>query len=275
MNYGFYNFINQDGITPLPAVFYDTGVEYRHDPSYYFDNSDRLHYDGFIFQYTLSGYGEYESDGQKVLLHEDMAFITEVPNNCIYKLPSDSDHWKYIYIHFGGYVAKHLYDEIISIAGNVFTLSQDNPSIQLLFAEYNRIENGMKYKRLQAGNFIYSFLCSLINDISTPHIHNANIEKAITWMHMNYSRNVSLLELCDSLGVTQAHFSRQFQIAMGISPIKYLTNIRLEQAMRLLATTNYDIEKIAAHCGFSSGNYFSKVFRKRLGFTPSDYRLNH
>lgn len=275
MNYGFYNFINQDGISPLPLIFYDIGVENRHNEIYYFDNKNRLNYDGYILQYTISGHGEYKTKDEKILLEKNMGFITEIPNNCIYSLPEDSDHWEYIYIHFGGYVAKQFYKEIVNVTGNVFTLPIDNSSLQLLFAEYNKLEHGMKYKRFQAGNFIYTLLTNLLREISSPHAYYENIEKAITWMNSNYSSDISLSELCESLNITQSHFSRQFRISTGISPIKYLTNIRLEHSMNLLATTDLEIEKIAAICGFGSGNYFSKVFRKRLGFSPSDYRTNH
>ncbi|MBE5937230.1 MAG: helix-turn-helix domain-containing protein [Lachnospiraceae bacterium] len=275
MNYGFYNFINHDGISPLPFIFYDTGVELRNDISYYFDNSNRMNYDGFIIQYTLSGYGEYNHDGEIIRLKENMGFITEIPNNCSYYFPKDSDHWKYIYVHFGGYVAKQLYDEIVAATGNTFSLPGDSSSLQLLFSEYNRIEQGMKYKRFQGGRFIYSLLTNLLCELSSPQTGYHNIEKAIEWMNANYSADISLAELCSGLNITQEHFSRQFSAVTGISPIKYLTNIRLEHAMTLLATTDFEIEKIAALCGFNSGNYFSKVFRKRLGFSPSDYRTNH
>ena len=62
MKYDFFAFINYDQITPLPATLYDMGVEYRQNDPYYFDNKNRLNYNGFLFQYTLSGHGIYEDD---------------------------------------------------------------------------------------------------------------------------------------------------------------------------------------------------------------------
>lgn len=70
-------------------------------------------------------------------------------------------------------------------------------------------------------------------------------------------------------------FSRSFRREIGISPIEYLSNVRLEHAMQLLTTTNLSINEIAVLSGFSNGNYFAKVFKRKLGFTPSDYKRNH
>ena len=77
------------------------------------------------------------------------------------------------------------------------------------------------------------------------------------------------------LQITQSHFSRSFRREIGISPIEYLSNVRLEHAMQLLTTTNLSINEIAVLSGFSNGNYFAKTFKRKLGFTPSDYKRNH
>ena len=59
---------------------------------------------------------------------------------------------------------------------------------------------------------------------------------------------------------------------MGISPIRYLTKLRLEAAMNDLLNSDADLETVARRNGFAGGNYFCKVFRRVVGLSPTQYR---
>ncbi len=276
MKHNFYGFINYDNIEPLPMILYDMGFEKRINENYYYDNRTRTNYDGYIFQYTTDGCGIYETSDDKYTLAKDTGFITCVPNGCSYYLPFDNKNgWEYLYIHFSGSLASQFYNEIISMTGNIFSLPSDNPAIRLLVNELERLEHGRKYKRFEAGVFMYNFLTTLTREISSPTSSGSLVAKAVNWINANYASDISLSELCESLNVTPSHFSRIFRYEIGISPIEYLSNIRLEHAMHLLTTTDMSINEIACSSGFANGNYFAKVFKRRLGFTPSDYKRNH
>ncbi|MCI8308082.1 MAG: AraC family transcriptional regulator [Lachnospiraceae bacterium] len=276
MTHNFYGFINYDAISPLPMVLYDMGVELRQDENYYYDNSNRTNYDGYIIQYTLSGYGVYESEGSLYNLEKNKGFITCVPNNSKYYLPNQKDSsWEYIYVHFSGSVAGQFYDEIKRVSGNTFTLPFDNPAIQLLINEYELLEHGKQYRRFESGAFIYNFLTTLLREISAPGLSDSQITDAVNHINTNYNTDISLAELSKNLGITAPQLSRLFHKEIGINPIEYLTNVRLEHSMQLLTMTNLGINEIASLCGFANGNYFTKVFKRKLGFTPSQYRMNH
>jgi AraC-like DNA-binding protein len=70
-------------------------------------------------------------------------------------------------------------------------------------------------------------------------------------------------------------FSRRFQAAFGISPIDYLTSVRLEKARSLLEESETTIEHIAQQCGYESRNYFCRIFTKHMKLSPSHYRRIH
>lgn len=59
---------------------------------------------------------------------------------------------------------------------------------------------------------------------------------------------------------------------MGLSPLNYLTGLRLDKASRMLGETNLSIAEIAFRCGLCDANYMTKLFRLRLGITPDKYR---
>ena len=276
MKYDFFAFINYDSLSPQPAVLYDLGVEIREKDAYYFDNSNRTNYNGFIFQYTISGHGMYEDESGVHNIERDMAFITCVPNDCKYYTTNGKNKkWEFIYIHFDGILARQISDEIVKISGNKLTFSYGNPVIKMLLNEYELLCNGKQYKKYEAGVFIYQFLTCLLREITTPDVVEDKIKILTEWINENYECDISVSDLSEKVGVTPSYLSRLFYKQMGVKPSEYITNVRLQRSMQLLTTTDLEITDIALMCGFSNGNYFSKVFRKRLGISPSDYRNTH
>ena len=63
-----------------------------------------------------------------------------------------------------------------------------------------------------------------------------------------------------------------FREMLGTSPIDHLLNLRLEKGARRLRDGSESIIEIAVGCGFGDGNYFSKMFRRKFGVSPRDYR---
>ena len=86
---------------------------------------------------------------------------------------------------------------------------------------------------------------------------------------------ISLDQVCQVLGVSGSYFSSIFKKETGKSFIGYLTDYRMEQASRLLIGTNEKSYMIAKKVGYSDPNYFSYVFKRRYGVSPSKYRTEH
>ena len=63
-----------------------------------------------------------------------------------------------------------------------------------------------------------------------------------------------------------------FRRVLGLSPMEYLLNHRLEQACHLLLTTHWPVSQVAEACGFGDASYFGKAFRKKTGLSPAKYR---
>ena len=79
-------------------------------------------------------------------------------------------------------------------------------------------------------------------------------------------------ELSQRLGVSKSHLVRTFTAAVGVSPGRYLTTVRIEAAMRLLLHREYTLDVIASLCGFSGANYLCRVFKKETGKSPAQWR---
>ena len=84
---------------------------------------------------------------------------------------------------------------------------------------------------------------------------------------------VSLLdEVADKVGLSLRSFRRRFKDATGEPPMQYLQRIRLETAKQLLATSILGVDQIAYRVGFDDASYFSRLFKRKAGVTPSEYR---
>lgn len=98
---------------------------------------------------------------------------------------------------------------------------------------------------------------------------------ALRLMHENYKSDISMTELSDMIGITPQHFCRVFRKTMGMRPNVFLTKIRLEEAKRLLSELDSTVAYAAEQSGFRDTCYFSTVFKKYIGMTPSDYKKSN
>lgn len=99
------------------------------------------------------------------------------------------------------------------------------------------------------------------------------IEKAKLYITENYmDYELSVEKICSVLHVSSTYFSTMFKKETGKSFVNFLTELRLEQAIKLLNTTDYKTYIIAENVGYSEANYFSYVFKKKFGMSPSKYR---
>ena len=85
----------------------------------------------------------------------------------------------------------------------------------------------------------------------------------------------TLPELLAISHMSKSNFLRVFRKATGLTPVEYLTNIRIQESMRLLTGTDFSMSEIASRVGFCDSNYFSRQFRRILGLTPRAYRKIH
>lgn len=101
------------------------------------------------------------------------------------------------------------------------------------------------------------------------------VEKAKEYIKSNYSDcEISVEKLCSNLHVSPTYFSTIFKKETDMSFVNYLTDIRLEEAVKLLNTTDDKTYIIATKIGYQEANYFSYVFKKKFGISPSRYRKN-
>ncbi|MBX7298985.1 AraC family transcriptional regulator [Clostridium chauvoei] len=103
---------------------------------------------------------------------------------------------------------------------------------------------------------------------------NLECVKIKNYIDSHYSENITLDILSDMSYMNKFHLVHTFTKQIGISPINYVINKRIEESKNLLTTTSYSIRDIASIVGFSNSSYFSQAFKKVTGTSPKGYRLD-
>lgn len=98
------------------------------------------------------------------------------------------------------------------------------------------------------------------------------IAKAKSYIEENFRKDISLDDVSRTVDISPYYFSKLFKQETGENFIEYLTNIRIENAKKLLHNRVLSIKNICADTGYSDPNYFSRIFKKSVGVTPTEYR---
>jgi AraC family transcriptional regulator of arabinose operon len=101
------------------------------------------------------------------------------------------------------------------------------------------------------------------------------LQAVIEYIHLNYHQNITIDELAECAHLHPNYFIRVFKRHFGTSPIQYVNRKRIEEAKRLLASTNLLLAEIAAIVGIPDVFYLSKLFKSSTGLSPTVYRLTH
>lgn len=101
---------------------------------------------------------------------------------------------------------------------------------------------------------------------------NQLINEVIHYIGKHYMDEISLSLLADTFYLSKEHLSRLFKKETGTNLFSYIMELKLNDAKKLLTSTEMTLEEIAFKLGFSNGNYFSKVFKKNIGQSPREYK---
>ena len=175
--------------------------------------------------------------------------------------------------------------ELEDIARNIGVLyyEEDNKIKNLILKIIDECTECRPYYKKSVENFISQIIIYLTRQKSLAkdneevisisyEVHSSIASKIKTYIDFNYSKRVSLVELAETFCVSQSHLCREFTKNFGMSPIKYLNNLRIEKAKELLSISDYSIGEIAYRVGFNDIHYFSRYFHKQEKLSPAGYR---
>lgn len=107
---------------------------------------------------------------------------------------------------------------------------------------------------------------------STKKSDNGNLmDKAVRLLHDQYVEPITIQEIASQLGIERRRFAYLFERHTGLSPIQYLTEIRIRRA-KILLQSGYSVAEVSEKVGYIDHFYFSRVFKKQTGISPSKFK---
>ncbi len=104
--------------------------------------------------------------------------------------------------------------------------------------------------------------------------HGTVLRRATRYVRTHMDRTVTVTEVARHVGLSENYFSRVFAAETGERFVSYVRRMRIDRAKEVLRTTNAPVTSIAASLGFADHSYFTKLFRRETGVTPTTYRVS-
>ncbi|WP_046173570.1 AraC family transcriptional regulator [Domibacillus indicus] len=151
-------------------------------------------------------------------------------------------------------------------------------SIQFIKDIFDVCQRKEKGYELSVQSLLYSFWLVLYKnamhtDNRIKKIGFTELKAMIGFIQVNYSKKVSLEKISQAGAVSRSKCCQLFKDKLQMSPIQYLNKFRLEKSMELLQDPSLSILEVAHDSGFSGASYYTELFHREIGVTPSEFRM--
>ena len=128
------------------------------------------------------------------------------------------------------------------------------------------------YFREAASARLKAILCTAARQTLSDAGTTNTVERVIAYIRENYAQPITNRDISDSVNYHEYYVNKLIRAQTGLTLHRYLTACRVQNAEKLLATTEYPVSKIAELCGFATAAYFISAFRQQTGKSPLEYR---
>ena len=205
-------------------------------------------------------------------------------NDCLWSIL-----WAGVY---GNQVEYYLENLGISRKQPIHICPQPNETEKIIDEIITTSEVNNSYGKIKTIAKLYEFFSSLydmsaecFSDVSSVYdIHgtdthditylseNIYIREAENYIRFHYDSNITISKLAKSLNLSAEYFSRLFKAETGMTPQNMIIQYRIKKACKLLTTTSLSVNEIAVCIGICDQRYFSKLFKDKIGCSPTEYR---
>lgn len=160
--------------------------------------------------------------------------------------------------------------------------------IIIFITAYDRFDYAIEAMHIKAFDYLLKpwkeeRLCELINTAienvrsmqKTDSIVHSQKDIIKDYIDRNYKKDISAKDVAGILGYSDVYFSKVFKQLFDDNFINYLTKIRIDRAKVLLKDVSFNIKEVGKSVGYADSNYFTKVFKRSIGMSPSEYRSKH
>lgn len=228
-----------------------------------------------MIHFVLSGKGRLEVAGRTFELQAGDAFLVPAETVAYYEADGE-EPWHYAWINFLGITSRQYLLELMEAADETYVLR--GLPVQKYYATIQEVlplDASSISDYLLANSLTLYILSQLFYDTGFDHssVHKGSVaEEVKLYLDVNYYEPLQIQQVAWQFGVHPNYLTRIFRAAYGVGPKEYLTQLKLKKAETLLATTSYPVTVVADSLGFEDGFAFSRLFKRKTGFSPTAFR---
>ena len=181
----------------------------------------------------------------------------------------DTDDYRYIFCDFEFAESSERLSALYS--------HQDLKNVDTLFFKLlNRYRSSMKNTYIECMSILYGIYSLILQDTQKSYLGKSkeiNMIEAKRYIDGNFNLpELTVSLIAEKIGISEVYLRKLFRAQYGISPSKYLISVRLKNAKKLMKYPFLTLEECALQSGFSSLQYFCRLFKKETGISPGKYR---
>jgi AraC-like DNA-binding protein len=230
-----------------------------------------------FFQVTMAGWGHYQLYGQTPRqILPGMGFFAIIPSQHRYYLPQDSPGWTFGWI---GIYQPYLLERIAKQVAATGPVIQVAPAGPLAAATLRLVRGAIKKDfrdqfdvELALIEFVLAYERCIHQSREDSGEGQRLLDKIRTRVITGLPKVIDIKALAAEYGMSRTHFSHFFRDRTGLTPAHFTTEVRVQQAARMLIDTRAPLKQIADACGFADANHLCKVFRRFQHLSPASYR---
>ena len=194
----------------------------------------------------------------------------------IYKFPAES-HSRSYFIHFSGSACGKMIEKFDISEDRVFYVGKSQVLEERLLEMIDTFRLKLPHFRDicegQLISILSLFAQQYVMCAAERHIEESHrIADVCRQMHQSFDKNLPISHYANMCNLSESRFSHFFKEQIGISPMQYLTNIRLEKATEYLETSDISILEVSERLGFQNQSYFCRFFKMHTGISPIKFR---
>ncbi len=236
-------------------------------------NTDNL--DGrndYYLMYIVSGKLSLSlTDGWTVCSAGD--FIIFPPKTRYRYTHADNFEINYLWVHFTGSSAESLLnDYAIPMYPNINHIQDDGNILMRFRNMFDAFAKQDRFRDNELSILLNRLLISLARRVSGENSYGKLLHASISYINAAYNTNLRVPYLAKMENLSVSRYNTIFRKIMNMSPVEYITKMRVSSACELLVGTDLSIREIGLLVGYSDSHFFSRIFRANVGVSPTDYR---
>lgn len=230
----------------------------------------------YIIHYITEGKGCFCAGGNKYELEAGQGFLIAPGQQTFYQADKE-EPWTYLWVGFDGRNAESYLKEIGLTSEKPVYRCKNGNVLQEIVGEMLENQKASFSVQLFLEGLLYRFFAALSENIEMPTLsrqesENLYVRRAMEFIRNNYFEDIKVTDIADYVCVNRSYLYTLFQKSLCMSPSRYLAEVRISQAEKLLLMTDFSIEVVARSCGYRDSLSFTRSFKEHFRMPPTQYR---